>query len=304
MLQMPGSLAERLRSGAHRDGGWPYYSGRSSRIEATCWALLALARQDPAPPGDELTRHLAFLTRLQQPGGLVVESGNGVPNFAWNGLALLTLGAFGDRADRGAVDRLRGALIAVKGEALENAVVNTGQDNRLQAWSWVAGTFSWTEPTALCLLALKQTSRPQAAARIREADDLLFDRVCPTGGWNYGNATVLGQDLRPYVPTTALALLALQDRRGEPIVDLSLAWLEAHATSESSALALSLAAICLAVYRRPIDQLRAAIEAQQARTGFLDNYHLMAMALYATTTAVHDAKHFRLTPPGAVEAAR
>ena len=97
---------------------------------------------------------------------------------------------------------------------------------------------------------------------------------------------------------------SLQDRRGEPAVDLSLAWLEAHATTESSALALSLAAICLAVYRRPIDHVRAAIEAQQAHTDFLGNYHLMAMALYATTTATHDAKDFRLGPPRPVEAVR
>jgi hypothetical protein len=298
------SLASRLLSGASPDGGWPYYAGKASRIEATCWALLALGRNDAAGLAPQLARHLTFLTEFQQPAGLVVESGNGVANFAWNGLTLLTLHAFSDRADRLAADRLRAGLIAARGERIENAAANLGQNNGLQAWSWMAGTFSWVEPTALCLLALKQAGRAEAAERIREAEAVLFDRVCPTGGWNYGNATMLGQDLRAYVPTTALALLALQDRPDQPIVDLSLAWLEARATSETSALALSLAAICLAVYRRPFDHVRAAIETQQAHTDFLGNHHLMAMALYAMTIPAHEARDFRLASPRSGEVHR
>jgi hypothetical protein len=40
---------------------------------------------------------------------------------------------------------------------------------------------------------------------------LLFDRCLPHGGWNYGNTIVLGQELRPHVMPTGLALLALAD---------------------------------------------------------------------------------------------
>ena len=47
-------------------------------------------------------------------------------------------------------------------------------------------------------------------------------------GWNFGNATMMAQDLQPYLPTTALALLALQDRRDLPAVSTSLAYLEAQ----------------------------------------------------------------------------
>ena len=76
------------------------------------------------------------------------------------------------------------------------------QDNRLQAWPWVDGTASWVEPTAWCLLLLKrvrsQSPSLEAAERIRVGEQLLFDRVCHEGGWNYGNSEVYGQKLWPY----------------------------------------------------------------------------------------------------------
>ena len=65
---------------------------------------------------------------------------------------------------------------------------------------------------------------------------MLVDRCCRGGGWNYGNSNMLGKELRPYVPTTAVALLALQDRGSEPVVTEGLAFLERHATSERSAI--------------------------------------------------------------------
>ena len=45
----------------------------------------------------------------------------------------------------------------------------------------------------------------------QEAEALLRNRQCTTGGWNYGNAEVLGKKLYAYTPTTALGLLALSD---------------------------------------------------------------------------------------------
>ena len=35
-------LALALREARNLDGGWGYYAGKSSRLEPTCWALLAL----------------------------------------------------------------------------------------------------------------------------------------------------------------------------------------------------------------------------------------------------------------------
>ena len=117
-------------------------------------------------------------------------------------------------------------------------------------------TFSWVEPTAYCLLALKRARHlgvvptRDIAARVDEAERMLADRACAGGGWNYGNAHVFDKDLRPHGPTTALALLALQDRRDLPCVQAGLSFLTAHANRERSGLALALTLICLQRVRR------------------------------------------------------
>jgi hypothetical protein len=123
---------------------------------------------------------------------------------------------------------------------------------------------------------------------------VLVDRVCQSGGWNYGNSNALGQGLEPYVPTTALALLAMQDKPDLPQVVRSLAWLEANATVESSAMALGLTAICLQVFKRPVDSVLSSLAAQGAKTSFMGNAHLSALALYALTIGQHRGAAFKL----------
>jgi len=169
-------------------------------------------------------------------------------------------------------------------------------DRQLQAWSWTEGTFSWLEPTALCLLALKvrRVEAPIVAERIAAAEAVIADRACQPAGWNYGNAQVLTQDLRPYVPTTALALLAMQDRRGEPFVTRSVDWLAANALAERAAMALSLAAVALSVFDRPVEAVLAALEEQVQRTAALDNLHLQALASFALTLPVHRGRAVRI----------
>lgn len=287
-------LSDRLLDAADPSGGWSYYAGRAPRIESTCWALLALdgttspADFDPGP-------HLAFLRSLEQPTGDFVDVGGQV-NYAWNALSALTLGTTGGADDRAMAGRLTAMLLERRGIAIEGETPEVRLDGSLQAWSWVDGTFSWVEPTALALLALRQTAATgeTAAARIDEAERLLADRACPGGGWNYGNGAVMGQDLRPYVPTTALALLALQTGPDRPFVREGLRWLQEHATSEPSAMALSLAAIALHAYNEPVGPLVDALAQQFEHTGFLDNLHLTAMALYAATLETHAARAFQV----------
>jgi hypothetical protein len=147
-------------------------------------------------------------------------------------------------------------LIASKGVSVEPDPL-IPQDGRLQGWSWTEGTFSWVEPTAWSVLVLKQRLTygpyPDAAERIRVGEQMLKDRECQGGGWNYGNSAVYSQDLQPYVPTTALSLLALQDRRNEGVVTRGLRRLQEDMLGERSAVALSLAIICLRVHDLPAD---------------------------------------------------
>jgi hypothetical protein len=231
-------------------------------------------------PDGRLRAAREFVRTHQREDGLIIESGMPGPNYAWNGLALLAALA-GASAPEPWAAALASGLLRVKGIALAPSQTS-GQDNSLQAWSWTEGTFSWVEPTALCMLALKKAGAMDAAARTRllEAEALLLNRVCDQGGWNYGNAEALGQDLRPYVPTTALALLAMQDRREHPAVTRSRRWLREHATSEPSTMALSLAAMCL----QTLGEDSAAHEAlarHVSASAALENFHWMAMAACA-----------------------
>ncbi len=288
------ALRQSLRAAARSGGGWPYYPGRASRIEPTAWALLALGAA--GHDGTLTDSALGFLGGLGRQAGLLVDPGAPAANAAWNGLLAIALRGVDDpRAAALAVD-LREALTALKGIALREDP-SVRQDNALRAWPWVDGTFSWVEPTAYCTLALKQAradGSEAVASRVGEADRLLLDRACNPAGWNYGNSAVLDQDLRPYVPTTALALLALQDRTEEPIFGRSLEWLDAHAVSEPSAMALSLSAICLTVLGRPADKALVEINRAERRTGFLENAHLVAMALFALTLEKHGGRAFRV----------
>ena len=154
------------------------------------------------------------------------------------------------RGTRGPGPDAASAVVSVKGVAVRTWLIdlvsafqdittkvpNPRQDNSLQAWPWIPETFSWVEPTSWCLLALKKTAaqapRNGAQARIREADTLLLNRVCTNGGWNYGNAAAFAQDLRPYVPTTAVGLMALQDRPRDPGVTRTLTFLDSARLAE------------------------------------------------------------------------
>ncbi|MQA28847.1 MAG: hypothetical protein GEU82_03265 [Luteitalea sp.] len=279
-------LTNLLIAGRNADGGWGYYRHKTSRLEPTSWAVLALtaAGQDGAAAG-------AGLGQWPARAGLLLERAGGEPNYGFQGLALLALhaAALEHRAGNRA---LLDALQRVKGVALEPSPINR-QDNGIQGWSWIADTFSWVEPTAWCLLALNTCAPPWRAqidpVRIRDAERLLVDRSCLGGGWNYGNSNMLGQELAPYVPTTALTLLALRDRRGERVVTEGLEFLERHATSERSATALALASCALRTYGRATAAVMAALRRQLPITAALGNHAAVAAALYTLSQGDGDA---------------
>jgi hypothetical protein len=193
------------------------------------------------------------------------------------------------------VPKVLDGLMTVKG--VKVPVQDPRQNNQLQGWPWLPSTFSWVEPTAWSVLALKKAppaSRPSgAAARIAEAEALLDNRACESGGWNFGNASAFGQDLRAYVPTSAIALLALQNVK-TPAIERSLAYLDRARLTEPSAMALSLAAICLRVFNRSAADVDDRLAAGVDRIERLGNLHGIAMALYALAAERHDVRAFRV----------
>jgi hypothetical protein len=276
-------LRQALIAGANTGGGWGYYAGKASRLEPTCWAILALDAR--ALPGAAVAPHREFLARCQQTSGWLVEDSRWPINIAFNALAAFTWLARPELATDAMRARLLTALTASKGIQAPQADT-VRQDNQLQGWPWNDATFSWAEPTSWGLLALKKARRsgvigPDAPARVAEAERLLIDRACTAGGWNFGNASVMHQNLRPYVPTTAIGLLAMQDRRAEPVVARGLTFLEEHWSDEISTPAMALSIACLRTYGRQVENIQSRLRDHVDRAESFGNLHGMALALFA-----------------------
>jgi hypothetical protein len=120
--------------------------------------------------------------------------------------------------------------------------------------------------------------------RVDEAEALLLDRCAITGGWNYGNSNMMGKELKAYVPTTAVALLSLQNRQSEAAVKRSIEYLERAATTEPSGVALSLAILALGALGRDVSAAREALVAQLPTTLALKNHVATALAMVALGT--------------------
>ena len=298
-------LRRALAVAADRAGGWPYYAGKSSRIEPTGWALLALAESSDGNAASWrrfAAPHLLWLANAQRGDGLLVDFPGAPPNFTANGLAACVLAhLFVTSAFRGTTDarvpdlpRLLDALVAAKGVSVD--APDPRQDNTLQGWPWMPDTFSWLEPTCWCVLALKKAGAQVtgASARIQEAERLILNRTCESGGWNFGNASVIGQDLRPYVPTTALALIALHDGGDVAEVARSAVWLREARLKEPSGMALALTAIWLRLAGSPADDVDARLADDVDRAERVGNLQVLAMMLYAMTAARHAARALRV----------
>jgi len=193
--------------------------------------------------------------------GLFLEGPSGQVNYAFNGLAAVALSVAGPGA-QAASDSIVKALVPVKGLKGRN-FKELGQDNSLQGWPWVDQTASWVEPTSWCLLALKRRREALASAalraRIDEAEKLLLDRACRFGGWNYGSPLIFDKSLPPQMPTTVMAILAMQDRLAHPVLLKAIEFLDANQMSERSMTALSLASIGGRVCGRNVGDVNEAL---------------------------------------------
>ena len=289
---MASDLRDKLRTAVlaarNPDGGWGYHAGKASRLEPTSWALLAIARADGRAADIDVL--LKWPTDRQW----LVDLPGAPANISFNGLAALSLMDHPSGA-KGAV-LLAGLILGEKGKRLEQSTVFR-QDNSLQAWPWVDGTFSWVEPTCWCLLLTKKMRTqlgPKADERIGVAEAMLRDRACSDGGWNYGSSNVYGQELFPYVSTTALGLIAMQDRRTDPIVTSALHKLESGYATESTPMALALTVIALEAHARPRDAPRALLSKRLSESAIDTSTLARAMSLYALADSTNGHATFRI----------
>ena len=277
------ALQRQMLDARNSDGGWGYERGRKSRVEPTCWALLALR--------SSVSESDSILAAWPSSSGALLEHRGGLPNWSFHALALATRLALGE-ASGADLQPLAAALVRARGLALKPSPV-LRQDSSLQGWSWIDGTFSWGEPTAWGLLALKKCrargiATKGAEPRIRDGEAILRDRVCATGGWNYGNSNVFGKDLPAYVPTTAIALLALQDYQDESFVRRSVDFLEEQAGNHPSTRALALTTLALRRHGRSTAAVEGALRAWLTKNPAPDVLSL-GMALCALEKSADDA---------------
>lgn len=197
------------------EGVWGYREGRSPSVEATalaCLGLLARGEEaNRAPFNSAVRRGADWLAALQGPDGSLGVSPE-LPEPGWaTPLAMLLWNALRLYPER----RSRAAhwLLGREGHTLprDSSVGVVGHDPTLVGWPWTLGTHSWLEPTAMAILALHE-EESQPSPRVEEGMRVIADRSLPHGGWNYGNKSVFGRELRPHPAPSGLALLALATR--------------------------------------------------------------------------------------------
>jgi hypothetical protein len=244
------------------DGGWGFHAGYQSRIEPTAWALVALQEFASSLAGNEtLDRGLRFLTAAQLENGSWAAA-PGQQEGCWvTSLACWTLLPHRQHAPsllRGLSwlndDRPRdsGFWWQLARKLADRQRINA-QSASFSGWSWTPRTASWVEPTCYALIVLRaEVAAPLSDLhrRCNLAEAMLYDRMCPGGGWNCGNPRVYGVAGQPQVGPTVWALVALHGNSQRPEIHKSLDWLESIQATIQSPESLALAQIGLGVYGR------------------------------------------------------
>lgn len=220
-----GLRLEALRQAQNADGGWSYFPNKSSWLEPTIYAALALHGSPEAdrawnlvkawqnadggwrPAADVEISHAA--TSLSVTAALARQESGGETGEPVRKAVSWLLGLSGEEStlSKRAILRIGKALGMVQDE----------RDFSLKGWPWKPDTASWVEPTSHALVALRQAARKdpkldtsELRERVRLGEGMLLDVRARDFGWNYGNRTARGEDLRSYPETTGIALVGLQ----------------------------------------------------------------------------------------------
>ncbi len=193
-----------LRERELEGGGFSLKKGGPYQPDATAWAVIALDAS--GEKGSSLSNARKRLAGSQKSDGRVVFSSRLREAFWATPLAIFAW--IGHLEFTGPMNKAVEFLLTTAGLHWENKDDPTfGHDTSLKGWPWIQGTHSWIEPTSLTLLALKAARTPHE--RKEEAVRMIVNRQLSSGGWNYGNTTVFGTELRPIPVSTGLALDAL-----------------------------------------------------------------------------------------------
>jgi len=292
-LRLPAPVPAILLHSQNSDGGWGYHPASPSAVEATAWALMALGASRPAPaPAEACTRACAWLLAAQRADGSWPPF-PGYPQGCWvtsiASQALHLEGGAPAAVERGLHWLLNawpaeGTLWWRLRQTLFPSPV-TAQDSSLRGWNWTPGTASWVEPTAHALLFLRALPAEMLSSRGNErrslAERMLFNRMCPGGGWNSGNPRIYGVAGVPRIGPTAWALLALRDHDARPEIQSSLDWLEGACAAVHGAASRALAHRCLMAFGRRVSPLAPLLGELYSHNHFFDNVLTMAWVVLA-----------------------
>lgn len=272
-----------------RAGGWAYRDGSAPATEPTVLAAMALWGEERQTPGTrEIVRDSShWLASIQQAdGGLGVNAD--LPEPAWpTAWALLLWSVLRETSPASRAARW---LLTHQGACFSKSAGSAlGHDTTIPGWSWVLGTHSWLEPTALAVIALKRSGYGEHN-RVQQGLDLIRDRAIPDGGWNFGNNIVFGSCLRPKPGPTSLALLALSGVEPRTShVDKSIAYLQGQLKHVRSAQSLGLGLLALTAWSEDCPQaLEWLEEAHTLVVGRSDRAAQLAYLLLASSPRTLD----------------
>ena len=252
-----------LLGAQNRDGGWGFETNSDSRVEPSCWAIRTLQNCAIPVSSEALKSGVDYLLQAQLKDGSWPAHAGGAGSWVTSlACSILASEKEYQREVQAAVEWLcddyprdstlwRRMLQKLRsGEPVDN------HDGSFRGWGWTPHTSSWVEPTAFAIQALRDCPsawRPaESAARLDLATGLLYDRMCPGGGWNCGNPMVYGVAGEPLVLPTGWALLALHDCPDGERKTKSLNWLLNHFAKISTVASLAVARIALESYGREL----------------------------------------------------
>ena len=288
-----------LREAQNADGGWGFHVGSQSRVEPTCWALQALMDSSwpEVPRGAD--RGFQFLRAAQLADGSWPFSSEEKVGCWVTSLACWVLLREKDSSKAVAAglnwlckDWPRDSSLWVRVlKRFSTQQLVCPINNSYRGWGWTARTSSWVEPTSLALLILAQCPKellPSSASRRQQlAESMLYDRMCPGGGWNCGNPMVYGVAGEPLVGPTSWALLALHKHSNRSENVASLDWLAKSIQSVHSGASLALAKICLETYGREFPVSGPELHEIHSRNEFLGNVLTAAWTCLAFSKREH-----------------
>ena len=206
-------------------GWWPYaFNGETASTEATAWSAIALMQSHPQVAQRQLLFY--WLIRIMDGGW---STGPGLGQSDWtSALAVLALrltkhfqpDIIADQHFDSALKNALHYLLVSRTDFMYPVLrllllMGAKGPSGLQfgkGWPWNKNGYSWVEPTAYCLMALKFPNLIDdhlTKLAVSHGNKFLLDRTCKGGGWNHGAFYCLGEYCPPYILTTCEALLAL-----------------------------------------------------------------------------------------------